>query len=174
MRESGEEGGGGGEVAVEGEVSFGIRSGVVVGVVAGAVEELALEDGLVAAFEGEEVGFKQDGCAVEDVVVGEPRSVVSFDGLVIPGFLCQAKPLQRSAKERLVFSVDTGTDRAVKNIFIDRFVAVNSRFKRFQNDAVDKTSVGRTLISDTVKKIIYINQIQCLTDGIGVNLFPDI
>lgn len=64
MRESveaGEEGGGGGEIAVEGEVSFGIRSGVVVEVVAGAVEESALEGGLVAAFEGEEVGFKQDG-----------------------------------------------------------------------------------------------------------------
>lgn len=104
--ESGEEGGGNGVEAVEGEVSFGIRSGVVVEVVAGAVDEPALEGGLVAAFEGEEVGFKQYCRAVEDVVVGEPRSVVSFDGLVIPRFLSQAKPLQRSVKERLVFSVD--------------------------------------------------------------------
>lgn len=72
MRESVEEGGGGGEVAVEGEVSFVVRGGVVVEVVAGAVEEPAFEDGLVGAFEGEEVGFKQDGCAVEDVVIGEP------------------------------------------------------------------------------------------------------
>lgn len=122
MRESveaGEEVGGVGAVEVEGEVSFGVGGGVIVEVVAGAVEEPALEVGLVAAFEGEEVCFQKDGGAAEDVVVGESRSVVSFDGLVIPGFLCKAKPLQRSVEERLVFSVDTGTDSAVKNIFID-------------------------------------------------------
>lgn len=87
MRESGKEGveiGRNREVTVEGEVNFGIRSGVVVEVVARAVEEPALEVGLVVAFEGEEVGFQKDGCAVEDVVVGESRPVVSFDGLVIP------------------------------------------------------------------------------------------
>lgn len=83
MRESVEEVGAG-EVAVEGEVSFGVRSRVVVEEVAGAVEEPALEVGLVAAFEGEEVGFKQYCRAVEDVVVGEPRSVVSFRCLVVP------------------------------------------------------------------------------------------
>lgn len=174
MRESGEEGGGNGVEAVEGEVSFGIRSGVIVEVVAGAVEEPAFEDGLVAAFEGEKVCFQKDGCAVEDVVVGESRSVVSFDGFVIPRFFCQAKPLQRSAKECLVFSVDTGTDRAVKNIFIHRSVAVDSRFKRFQNDAVDKASVGRPLIGDAVEKVIDLDQSQSFADGIGVNLFPDI
>lgn len=87
MRKSVEEGGEvgvGGEVAVEGEVSFGIRSGVVVEVVVGAVEEPAFEVGLVAAFEGEEVGFKQYCRAVEDVVVGESRSVVSFRRFVVP------------------------------------------------------------------------------------------
>lgn len=87
-------------------MSFGIRSGVIVEVVAGVVEETAFEGGLVAAFEGEEVGFKQYCRAVEDVVVGEPRSVVSVDSLVIPGFLSQAKLLQRSVKEGFVFTTD--------------------------------------------------------------------
>lgn len=87
-------------------MSFGVWGGVIVEVVAGAVEEPALEVGLVAAFEGEKVGFKQYCRAVENVVVGESRPVVSVDSLVIPGFLGQAKPLQRSAKECLVFSTD--------------------------------------------------------------------
>lgn len=155
-------------------MSLGIGSSIVVEVVAGAVEETAFEGGLVAAFEGEEVGFKQYCRAVEDVVVGESRLVVSFDGLVIPRFLGQAKPLQGAAKECLVLTVDTGTDGVVKLIFIDRSVAVDSRFKRFKNDAVDKISVCRVLISDTVEKIIYINQSQCFTDRVSVNLFPDI
>lgn len=55
----GEEVGGGGEITVEGEVSFGVRAGVVVEVVAGAVEVLAFEVSLVATLEGEEVGFVQ-------------------------------------------------------------------------------------------------------------------
>ena len=50
-------------------MSFGVWGGVIVEVVAGAVEETAFEGGLVAAFEGEEVGFKQYCRAVEDVVV---------------------------------------------------------------------------------------------------------
>lgn len=173
MRKSVEEVGDG-EVTVEGEVSFGIRSGVVVEVVAGAVEEPGLEVGLVAAFEGEEVGFKQYCRAVENVVVGEPRSVVSFDGLVIPRFLCQAKPLQRSAKEGFVFATDARTNGAIKLIFIDRFVAVDFFFKRFKNDAVDKTSVGRTPVSHAVQKVINIDQSQSFTDRVSVNLFPDI
>ena len=51
--------GGGGEITVEGEVSFGVRAGVVVEVVAGAVVVPPFEGSLVATLEGEEVGFVQ-------------------------------------------------------------------------------------------------------------------